>query len=154
MIKIRTNIIKTKLKIIDENVELVKGSLPENVRDFKTLGLVKDGIYKKIEASIQEIISICSIINSDLKLGIPSNRDDIIMALHNNNILSSNMTEKIKELKGFRNFLVHRYGKINDEVAFKDINDGLSDFELFKKEILHFIKTESEKLQKIEENKK
>jgi uncharacterized protein YutE (UPF0331/DUF86 family) len=153
VIVIRTNIIKTKLKIIDENVELVKGSLPENVRDFKNLGLVKDGIYKKIEASIQEIISICSIINTDLKLGIPSNRDDIIMALHDNNILSSNMTEKIKELKGFRNFLVHRYGKINDEVAFKDINDGLSDFELFKKEILHFIKTKSEKLQKIEENK-
>jgi len=153
VIKIRTNVIKTKLKIIDENIELVKGNLPENVRDFKALGLVKDGIYKKIEASIQEIISICSIINSDLKLGIPSNRDDIIMALHNNNILSSNMTEKIKELKGFRNFLVHRYGKINDEVAFKDIHDGLSDFELFKKEILHFIKTESEKLQKIEENK-
>ncbi|MBA7577237.1 hypothetical protein ES708_19084 [subsurface metagenome] len=29
MIIIRTNIIKTKLKIIDENIELVKGNLPE-----------------------------------------------------------------------------------------------------------------------------
>jgi uncharacterized protein YutE (UPF0331/DUF86 family) len=146
VISIRINVIKTKLKIIDENVGLVRRNLPEDVRDFKTLGLVKDGIYKKIETSIQEIISICSIINSDLKLGIPSNRDDIIMALQNNNILSSNMTEKIKELKGFRNFLVHRYGKINDEVAFNDIKDGISDFELFKKEILQFIKNESEKL--------
>jgi len=62
--------IKAKLKIIEEN-------LPNNVNEFKALGLVKDGIYKKIEASIQEVISICSIINSDLKLGIPSNRDDI-----------------------------------------------------------------------------
>ena len=43
-------------------------------------------------------------------------------------------------LKGFRNFLVHRYGLINDEVAFKDIKQGLSDFVLFKEEILHFIK--------------
>ena len=139
MIKIRTNIIKTKLKIIDENIELVKGSFPENITKFKALGLVKDGIYKKIEASIQEIISICSIINSDLKLGIPSNRDDIIIALKNNNILSSKMAEIIKGLKGFRNFLVHRYGKINDEVAFKDIKQGLSDFALFKVEILNFI---------------
>lgn len=140
MIIIRTNIIKTKLKIIDENLELVKGNLPERVDEFTALGLIKDGIYKKIEASIQEIISICSIINSDLKLGIPSNRDDIIVALKNNNILSSKMAEKIKGLKGFRNFLVHRYGQINDEVAFNDIKQGLSDFSLFKEEILNFIK--------------
>jgi len=140
VIIIRTNIIKTKLKIIDENLELVKGSLPERVDEFTALGLIKDGIYKKIEASIQEIISICSIINSDLKLGIPSNRDDIIVALKNNNILSSKMAEKIKRLKGFRNFLVHRYGQINDEVAFNDIKQGLSDFSLFKEEILNFIK--------------
>ena len=154
MIKIRIDIIKTKLKIIEENIELVKGSFPKNIEEFKSLGLVKDGIYKKIEASIQEIISICSIVNSDLKLGIPSNRDDIIMALHNNDIISSNMAEKIKKLKGFRNFLVHRYGKINDEVAFKDIKDGISDFELFKKEILRFIKFESEKQQEKKEIKK
>lgn len=140
MIGLRTDAIKTKLKIIDENIELVKGNLPEKVNEFKALGLVKDGIYKKIEASIQEIIGICSIINSDLKLGIPSNRDDIIIALKNNNILSSKMAEKIKGLKGFRNFLVHRYGKINDDVAFKDIKQGLSDFALFKEEILNFIK--------------
>jgi len=37
-------------------------------------------------------------------------------------------------------FLVPRYGKINDEVAFKDIKQGLSDFALFKEEILNFIK--------------
>ncbi|MHA1192568.1 MAG: type VII toxin-antitoxin system HepT family RNase toxin [Promethearchaeota archaeon] len=140
MILIRINIIKNKLKIIDENIELVKENLPEKVKEFKALGLVKDGIYKKIEASIQEIISICSIVNSDLKLGIPSNRDDIIVALKKDNILSSKMAEKIKGLKGFRNFLVHRYGKINDEVAFNDIKQGLSDFALFKEEILNFMK--------------
>ena len=140
MIILRTDMIKAKLKIIEENLDLVKENLPNNVNEFKALGLVKDGIYKKIEASIQEVISICSIINSDLKLGIPSNRDDIIISLIENYILSRKMGEKVKEMKGFRNFLIHRYGKINDEVAFKDIKNGLPDFELFKKEVLAFLK--------------
>lgn len=144
MIVLRTDIIKTKIKVIEESIDLVKENLPENINEFKALGLVKDGIYKKVEASIQEIINICSIINSDLKLGIPSNRDDIIDALWDNNILSKKMAEKIKELKGFRNFLVHRYGKIDDEVAFKEICRGLPDFTLFKEEILKFLKTSSE----------
>ncbi|GAI35602.1 unnamed protein product [marine sediment metagenome] len=140
MIILRTDMIKAKLKIIEENLDLVKENLPNNVNEFKALGLVKDGIYKKIEASIQEVISICSIINSDLKLGIPSNRDDIIISLIENYILSRKMGEKVKEMKGFRNFLIHRYGKINDEVAFKDIKNGLPDFEVFKKEVLAFLK--------------
>ncbi len=140
----RTDVIKTKLKIIEENIDIVKENLPEKLSEFKALGLVKDGIYKRIEASIQEILSICSIINSDLKLGIPSNRDDIIAALLDNNILSKNLTEKIKELKGFRNFLVHRYGTIDDKVAFKDIRVGLTDFKLFKEEILNYLKSLSE----------
>ncbi len=140
MISLRKDIIKSKLKSIEEYIDLVKKNLPENIEKFKALGLVKDGIYKKIEVSIQEIISICSIINSDLKLGIPSNRDDIIIALMDNNILSRQMGDKIKELKGFRNFLVHRYGKIDDVIAFKDIRKGLPDFSLFKDEILNFLK--------------
>jgi len=140
VILLRIDIIKTKLKIIEENIELVKENLPNNVTEFRTLGLVKDGIYKRIETSIQEVMSICSLINSDLRLGIPSNRDDIIILLIENNILSRDIGEKVKEMKGFRNFLLHRYGKIDDEVAFKDIKKGLSDFELFKKEILNFLK--------------
>ena len=140
MIFLRNDIIKTKLKIIEENTELVKKNLPNNITEFRALGLVKDGIYKRIETSIQEVMSICSVINSDLKLGIPANRDDIIILLIENNILSRNIGEIVKEMKGFRNFLVHRYGKIEDEVAFKDIKKGLPDFELFRKEILTFLK--------------
>lgn len=144
MIVLRTDIIKTKIKVIEESIDLVKENLPDNINEFKALGLVKDGIYKKVEASIQEVINICSIINSDLKLGIPSNRDDIIDALRDNKILLKKMAEKIKELKGFRNFLVHRYGKVDDKVAFKEICHGLPDFTLFKEEILKFLKTSSE----------
>ncbi|MHA1378549.1 MAG: type VII toxin-antitoxin system HepT family RNase toxin [Candidatus Helarchaeota archaeon] len=136
----RINLIKNKLKIIEENIELVKKNLPEKVNDFLELGLIKDGIYKRIEASIQEILSICSIINADLKLGIPANRDEIISTLVKNKILSNKMGNIIKELKGFRNFLVHRYGKIDDEVAFHNIKDGLNDFELFLEEIPKIIK--------------
>ncbi len=143
----RKDIIKNKLKTIDEDVELVKENLPETSEEFEKMGLIKDGIYKKIEFSIQEVINICSIINSDLKLGIPSSRDDIINALADNKVISENLSKKIKNLKGFRNFLVHRYGKIQDDIAYKEIKNGLSDFSDFKTEILNF-------LDKIKENTK
>ncbi len=136
----RVNIIKTKLKIVEENILLVKENLPEKIEDFINLGLIKDGIYKRIEASIQEILSICSIINTDLKLGVPPNRDEILKTLIEKNIISEKMGQTVKELKGFRNFLVYRYGKIQDEIAFEDIKKGLLDFKYFNDEILQFLK--------------
>lgn len=135
----RTELIKHKLISIKENIVLVKENIPDNLEQFKKLGLIKDGIYKKIEVSIQEIINICSIINSDLKIGIPSNRDEIISALENKKVLSKELGKKIRELKGFRNFLVHRYGKIQDEIAYEDIKEGFDDFTLFNDEILIFL---------------
>jgi uncharacterized protein YutE (UPF0331/DUF86 family) len=135
----RIDIIKTKLKIIEENIDLVKENFPDEMEEFKKLGLIKDGIYKRIEASIQEIINICSIINTDLKIGIPSNRDEIISALEEKEVISKELGEKIKQLKGFRNFLVHRYGRIQDEIAYEDIKKGFDDFILFKIEIIKFL---------------
>ena len=141
----RIDIIKNKLKAIEENIDLVKENIPEEIEEFIELGLIKDGIYKKIEASIQDVINICSIINSDLNLGIPSNRDEIINALVKKKIISKDMGKKVKELKGFRNFLIHRYGKIQDEIAFEDIKKGIIYFKDFKNEILQFLNTIKEK---------
>ena len=58
MINFRTDVIKTKLKLITENIELVQENLQGTLSEFKALGLVKDGNYKRIEASNQEVISI------------------------------------------------------------------------------------------------
>jgi len=38
-------------------------------------------------------------------------------------------------MRGFRNILVHRYGKISDEIAFESITKGRDDFCRFAGEI-------------------
>lgn len=141
----RINMIKSKLKIIEENIDLVQKNFPNKLEEFKSLDLIKDGIYKRIEASIQEIIKICSIINSDLRLGIPSNSDNIISTLEEKEIISKELSAKIKKMKSFRNFLVHRYGQIQDKIAYEDIKNGFDDFILFKKEILKLIENLNKK---------
>ena len=46
-------------------------------------------------------------------------------------------------MKGFRNIVVHRYGKIDDELAYSILIDHLGDFAHFKLEIENFLKEES-----------
>lgn len=136
----RETIIRTKMEEIRESLRLIRENLPQKFEDFDKLGrLLKDGIYKRIEFSIESVLDICRIINTDLKLGIPREEEDIINNLIKNRILSRKIGEKVKAMRGFRNFLVHRYGGIDDRIAFREIKKGLKDFDSFLREIDRFL---------------
>jgi len=135
----RADIIRTKIKEIEESLKLVEDNMPESFEKFSNLGLVKDGMYKRLEFCIESVFNICAIVNTDLELGIPESDENIVENLMKNKVISKDLGENLKSMKGFRNILVHRYGKINDEMAYNIMIDHLSDFSDFIKEILHFI---------------
>ncbi|MFA6224854.1 MAG: HepT-like ribonuclease domain-containing protein [Methanoregula sp.] len=91
------------------------------------LGLIKDGIYKRI--------CICAILNNDLALGVPGEDEDILVHLVDKGILSPVMQEKRHGMRGFRNIVVHRYGNIDDTLAFHLLEENIGDFFLFIAEI-------------------
>ncbi len=131
----RKKLILTKIREIEESLKVIEEHLPENLETFSEMGLSKDGIYKHTEFCIQEVIDICSIINSDLEFGIPDSESSVIDNLVENNVLNKELGMKIKRMRGFRNVLVHRYGRIDDKQAFKSIRNGIEDFKTFIREI-------------------
>jgi len=125
----RKEIILSKINEIEESLSLIEENIPEEFDDFENMGLLKDGIYKRLQYMIENILDICAIINSDLKFSSPGEEDDIINNLVKNKVLSKSLGNKIKELKGFRNIIVHRYGKIDDKLSFELIKENMDDFE-------------------------
>ncbi len=77
----RTEIIRKKITEIQESLKILRDNLPESLEEFESLGLVKDGMYKRIEFCIEDVFDIGAIINADLKLGIPRSDDDILEIL-------------------------------------------------------------------------
>lgn len=106
------------------------------------LGIVRDGIYKRLEYSIQNVFDICSIVNSDLKLGIPEDDENIVSNLIGKGVLSEGWMTRLREMKAFRNILVHRYGRIDDRISFRILNEHISDFQEFVQVIEEFLKRE------------
>ena len=137
----RTEIIRTKIMEIKESLELIRENLPDSLEEFASLGLVKDGMYKRIEFSIENAFDICAIINTDLRLGIPRSDGDILEIMVRKNIIDNKMKEKLKSMKGFRNIIVHRYGGIEDELSYEFFVERLSDLDEFMEKIDVFIKT-------------
>jgi uncharacterized protein YutE (UPF0331/DUF86 family) len=135
----RTEIIRTKIAQIRESLELIRNNVPDNFEDFASLGLIKDGMYKRIEFCIQNVFDICAILDTDLRLGIPQSDDDILEIMVANGIINKDMKTKLKLMKGFRNILVHRYGGIDDALTYEFFNENIIDFDEFITEISEYI---------------
>ena len=147
---LRIELIRSKMADIEESVNLVEANLPTSFEEFSELGLVKDGIYKRMEFSIESIIDILSIINSDLRLSIPEDEEDVVENLGCNGILTQSMVDKVRRMKGFRNIIVHRYGRIDDLLAYKILTENLQDFGEFMESIDQFLEENSAKTKKLD----
>ena len=129
------NRILNKLAEAKESVTLVRENLPHTYEGFYAMKkLERDGIYKNIEFAIQNILDVCAILVKDEGLQIPGSDDDILTELLNARIMKDTVVDIIREMKGFRNFLVHRYGVLDDEI-YNDIKTGLRDFTTIFNEI-------------------
>ena len=62
----REDVIRNKMTRITEIIDSIQGYLPEDEGSFAELGIVKDGIYKRLEYAIENVFDICSILNSHM----------------------------------------------------------------------------------------
>lgn len=125
----RKEIILSKINEIEESISLIVENMPEDFKNFKDLGLIKDGIYIRTQYSIDNILDIFAIINSDLMLSHPKEEENIVINLVNAGIISKYTGDRIKELRIFRNQIKYKYGKIDDKLSFELIKENLEDFD-------------------------
>ena len=129
---IRDTVIRIKLQEMGESVDMVREHLPDSVESFGRLGIIKDGIYKRIEYAI---------VNADLRLGVPGTDEDILENLVRHGVFGPEMRQSLKAMKGFRNIVVHRYGAIDDALAFSILTERIGDFALFRQEVERFLQS-------------
>ena len=123
-----------KLDEMTRYVEELKEMLPEEEEYSQDL-IKRRACEKTIEVAIDSLIDVCAMIVSSERLGMPSNEESIIDILVEKNVLDREFGERLKDMKGFRNILVHRYAHIDDGIVYTNLTDYLDDFIKFKRAI-------------------
>ena len=126
--------IHLKLDEMMRYIEELKEMLPEEEEYSQDL-IKRRACEKTIEVAIDSLIDVCAMIVSSERLGMPSNEESIIDILVEKNVLDREFGEKLKDMKGFRNILVHRYAHIDDRIVYANFTDYLDDFNKFKRAI-------------------
>jgi uncharacterized protein YutE (UPF0331/DUF86 family) len=98
----------------------------------------QESILFNIQMAVQNCIDIAAHIISEKGWGVPGSTTEMFYVLEKNSYLDGNITRKMVKAIGFRNLIVHEYGKLELEQVYKiahnDIND-LNDYlqAIFKK---------------------
>lgn len=145
MTRITRQKILEKLHLLDEYLEYLSQlrkeikSEKEFLKDFHLFGPVE----RYLQLSSQVIIDCLDLIIIEQGLEKPEDRREIISIIYNAGIISENLAEKLGDISGFRNILVHEYGKIDRKKVYKYLTERIDDFQIFKKEIMKWLKSKA-----------
>jgi uncharacterized protein YutE (UPF0331/DUF86 family) len=115
---------------------------PADLEEYKKIEK-KRSSERLLQLSIECMIDICALMVTGLRLGLPSEEDDLFERLEQADIISPLMRETLRKMKAFRNILVHEYGRIDDQLVYELLQNKLNDFDKFKCEILEGIRNQN-----------
>ena len=146
MTKITSQKILEKVQNLDEYLNYLNCLREETkseenfVKDFHLFGLAE----RYLQLSIQIMIDILNLIIIEEELEKPEGNQEIISLLFNYGVISESLASRLDGIVGFRNILVHEYGKIDRKRVYQHLRERLNDLKDFKKEILKWLKEKSQ----------
>lgn len=131
-----------KIDDLDVYLNELKGIAPQSFEEYQKVEK-KRACERLLQVSIETAIDICSLFVSGLRLGLPAEEEDLFKKLVDIHIISEEMGEKLREIRGFRNILVYEYAHVDDRLVYEAVKTKLEDFNSFKREALKFLRNEA-----------
>jgi len=120
--------IREKIYELNSYLKELDSIIPNSLEEYRGTIAVRRGCERLLQISIECLLDILFLTAKEFKLSIPYDESNLIEELENHEIISTKNATKLKEIKGFRNILVHRYGKVDDELVFEYLQKNLDDF--------------------------
>jgi len=136
--------ILAKLDELEGYLAELRAIAPENLKEYRRIEK-KRSCERLLQLCIECVIDMCRILVSGLRLGLPADENDLFEKLNKNGIVSSSVTRLLRQMRGFRNILVHEYASVDDELVFKYGKTRLGDFEKIRKQILKVLRSPGNK---------
>lgn len=132
--------INDKIIEIEKYLEELSEIVPNNFEEYQNNFEKKAACERYFEKIVESVIDLCFILANDKGFKMPEEDEAIFDVLYQEKIISEELSKKLKDAKGMRNFIIHQYGKIDDEIIFetitgqleKDVREFLEEIEKIK----------------------
>jgi len=131
--------ILAKIDQLDAYLAELQEIAPESFAEYQGVEK-KRACERLLQLSVEVVVDICNLLVSGLRLGLPAEEEDLFSKLLKAGVISKVMGEKLREMRGFRNILVHEYAQVDDRLVYEAVKTKIEDFALFKREVLAYLK--------------
>ncbi|MFZ5997801.1 MAG: type VII toxin-antitoxin system HepT family RNase toxin [Nitrospirota bacterium] len=137
------DIVINKIQSIQRCVERAREEYQSNPAGFDT-------DYTRQDAALLNILRACEL-SIDLanhlirihKMGIPLESAESFDLLQRKAVIDKGLAEKMKNMVGFRNKVIHEYKRVKIEIVIDVIKTGLDDLLAFTDTIMEFVRGHS-----------
>jgi uncharacterized protein YutE (UPF0331/DUF86 family) len=126
-------IIENKLRVIEEKIEMIQSWGIDSFQKLQSNSMLQSAVERALQVAVEAMIDITERILALKKIPPQESSSGSMKKLQELHILTdaSNYEEMIR----FRNFIVHRYDKIDLKIVYKIVSKMLPRFNQFVKEI-------------------
>ena len=124
-----------KIDELDQFLEELRQITPTSREEYGEIEK-KRACERLLQISIETVMTICQLLVAGKRLGLPSEPDDLFEKLAAEGLISNDLSGTLKTMKGFRNILVHEYGRIDDDLVYQFLATRVDDFHRFRREIV------------------
>lgn len=126
-------ILENKLRTIEEKLAEIESWKIESVSQLLENSMLRNATERALQVAIEAVIDICERILALESVPAPATSAEAIRQVISRGILSDN--PDYLEMIRFRNFIVHRYEKIDPEIIYLIVSKKLQVFKTFIHEI-------------------
>ncbi len=127
-----------KLDELNQLYTELHDTLPKTLDEYLKSKIIRRAIERLIQITIECVIDICSILVKELQLGVPHIDEDIFLKLEDV-VYDQDTIDVLRNMKRFRNRIVHRYSALNDEQIYSLTKILLPDVSSFIQKTREFI---------------
>ena len=100
--------------------------------------LKQDAIAVNLQRAAEQVVDLANHIIMKKKLGLPKESGESFEILAKSNIITGDLAEKLKNMVGFRNIIVHQYRDLDIKIMTDVIEHRLDDLIVFTNRVMEF----------------
>lgn len=132
--------IENKISAVRKYLKILEGykkySKEEITRNLTLKGAVERYLYLAAQATIDTGEAVIAYEN----FRKPTTMSEVFYVLEEEKIISGELADKMIKMVGFRNIVVHDYERVNYDIVYDVLQNGLKDIEKFLKAVNKVLK--------------
>ncbi|NTV43590.1 MAG: DUF86 domain-containing protein [Syntrophobacteraceae bacterium] len=124
-------ILHGKLAAAERHLDRIRHKRNVTLREFLSDLDRQESILFNLQMAIQNCIDVAAHIVSEEDLGIAGSTNELFYLLEKEGIIDPDLTERMVRSVGFRNLIVHEYGRVDLEIVYGAATENVPDLEDF-----------------------